>query len=262
MRSKSAQVTIFIIIAIILVAALAVFFTLRGGLEVAEVPASIEPAYITFLNCIEEDTLVGVDILESQAGYITLPDFEPGSSYMPFSSQLNFLGNPIPYWYYVSGNNIQKEQVPSKEEMGNQIEEFIEAEISGCRFDAYYAQGFEISLGEPEASVNILGSEIVVDLDMGFGVNMENDSAFVSNHKVSVKSELGNLYDAAKTIYEEEQDSLFLEEYAVDTLRLYAPVDGIELTCSPLVWNAEEIFDELQEAIEVNTRLFLSRSSC
>ena len=48
---------------------------------------------------------------------------------MPFSSQLNFLGDFIPYWYYVSGNNIQKEQMPSKNDMEEQLEEFIEEKI-------------------------------------------------------------------------------------------------------------------------------------
>jgi len=253
MKNKNGQVTIFIIIAIIIVGAVAIFFSFRGGFGISEIPASIEPAYTSFLSCLEDDTLTGVDILESQAGYITLPDFEPGSVYMPFSSQLNFLGNPVPYWYYVSGNNIQKEQVPTKKEIENQIGEFIEGEIRKCRLDIYKEQGFEISLGEPKASVDISDREIEIDLDMDFVVNKGEDSAFVRNHKITVKSELGTLYDSAKKVYEEEQKNLFLEEYAVDTLRLYAPVDGVELTCSPLIWNAEEIFDELQEAIEVNT---------
>ncbi len=253
MKNKRGQVTVFIIIAIVIVGAVAIFFSLRGGLRTSEIPASIEPAYTSFLSCLEDDTLVGVGILESQAGYIELPDFEPGSVYMPFSSQLNFLGHPIPYWYYVSGNNIQKEQIPTKEEIENQIGKFIEGEIRKCRFDSYNEQGFEISLGEPKAKVNVLDEEIEVDLDLDFGVNIEEDSALVRNHKITVKSRLGALYDSAKKIYEEEQKNLFLEEYAVDTLRLYAPVDGVELTCSPLIWNAEEVFDELQEAIEVNT---------
>ena len=250
---NNGQVTIFIIIAVVIVGAIAVFFAVRGGLFVSEIPASIEPVYTSFLSCLEDDTLVGVAILESQAGYIELPDFEPGSAYMPFSSQLNFLGNPIPYWYYVSGNNIQKEQVPTKEDMENQIADFVEAEIRGCRFDDYYNQGFEINLGEPQASIDIRDNKIEINLRMDFGVNKENDSAFVKSHKVTINSELGNLYDSAKVVYGQEQASLFLEEYAVDTLRLYAPVDGVEITCGPKIWNADDIFDELQEAIEVNT---------
>jgi len=253
MRNDKGQVTIFIIIAVVIIGAVAIFFAVRGGLFVSEIPASIEPAYTSFLSCLEDDTFTGVDILESQAGYIELPDFEPGSAYSPFSSQLNFLGNPIPYWYYVSGNNIQREQVPTKGDMENQIAEFVEAEIRGCRFDDYNQQGFEISLGEPEASIDIQDSKIVVNLKMDFGANKGNDSAFVTSHKVTVNSHLGSLYDSARKVYEEEQKNLFLEDYAVDNLRLYAPVDGVELSCSPLVWNAEEVFDELQEAIEVNT---------
>jgi len=106
----------------------------QNTLIVSEIPASIEPVYTSFLACLEDDILTGVEILESQAGYITLPDFEPGSAYMPFSSQLNFLGNPIPYWYYVSGNNLQKEQVPSENDMEEQLADFIEQKIINCIF--------------------------------------------------------------------------------------------------------------------------------
>ncbi|MBA7672357.1 hypothetical protein ES703_80533 [subsurface metagenome] len=253
MINKKGQVTIFIIIAIVLVGAVISFFILRESLVLKGIPASIEPIYTSFLSCLEDDTLIGIDILESQAGYISLPDFEPGSTYMPFSSQLDFLGNPIPYWYYVSGNNIQKEQVPSKEDMEEQLGEFIEEEITACVLDRYYDQGFEISQGEPKAKAIIRNNEVEVNLDMSLGINKEEDSALVRNHKIIVKSGLGMLYDSAKKIYEQEQRNLFLENYAVDILYNYAPVDGVELTCSPKIWGADEVFDELQEAIEANT---------
>jgi hypothetical protein len=245
-KNHKGQVTVFIIIAILIFAGVIAYFTLRGSLTTVEIPANIEPAYTTFLNCLEDDTSVGIRTLESQGGYIFLPEFEPGSQYMPFSSQLNFLGNPIPYWYYVSGNNIQKEQVPTKNEMEDQLGEFIETRISDCNLRTYYDQGFEISLEEPEASSTIKDDEVEIDLDMNLNLARGNESVTVRNHKVIIKSKLGSLYDSAKAVYDEEQDSLFLEEYAVDILRLYAPVDGVELTCSPLVWNA-------QEAIEANT---------
>jgi hypothetical protein len=251
--SKKAQVTIFIIIAIILVAATAAFLIFRSSFGAEKIPSNLEPAYNNFLYCLEEETLVGADILESQAGYIELPDFESGSAYMPFSSQLNFLGNPIPYWYYVSGNNIQKEQVPTKSEMEEQLAHFIEDKISTCVFDDYYEQGFKIYLEEGKAKVDISDKEITVNLDMDLKIEKGDENVLVASHKVSVNSELGSLYDSAREVYEKEQDELFLEDYAVDTLRLYAPVDGVELTCSPEVWNADDIFDQLKEAIEANT---------
>jgi hypothetical protein len=259
MKNKSGQITIFIIIAIILVSAVIIFFMVKDRLFQVEIPPNVAPIYTSFLSCLEGEALVGIDVLESQAGYIYLPDFEPGSEYMPFSSQLNFLGNPIPYWYYVSGNNIQKEQVPSKREMEDQLKRFIEQEVRGCDFDIYYEQGFEIEQGEPNSEVRILDNKVEIDLDMNLNIHRGEDSSIIRDHKITVESNLGDLYDTAKEIYEEEQENLFLEDYAVDTLRLYAPVDGVELTCSPKIWKADEVFDVLEEAIEANTLALKAR---
>jgi len=252
-QNKRAQVTIFIIIAVIIVAAVGGYFLLRSRITTTGIPANLEPVYNSFLSCVEEDALVGISVLESQGGYIELPEFEPGSGYMPFASQLDFLGNPIPYWYYVSGNNVQKEQVPSKTSMEEQLADYIESKVRGCLLDDFYEQGYLVTMGEPEANIDIRDEEVEINLDMSLALERANDTAIVSDHNILVKSFLGKLYSEARTIYEYEQDTLFLENYGIDTLRLYAPVDGVEMSCSPEIWNAEEVFDELEQAIEANT---------
>ncbi|MBD3247461.1 hypothetical protein GF378_02465 [Candidatus Pacearchaeota archaeon] len=253
LNKKQAQVTIFIIIAILLVASVAAFFIFRNVVQVAEVPANLEPAYNSFLSCIEEDTLTGINVLESQGGYIELPEFEQGSTYMPFSSHLNFLGNPIPYWYYVSGNNIQKEQVPSKSMMEEQLEEFVAQEIETCILDEWYGEGYTIIRGEEvEADVTINENDVSVVLDVPLRLEKANDTVLVNRHEVLVDSSLGKLYDSARQIYEYEQETLFLENYGVDTIRLYAPVDGNEITCAPKIWSADDVFNELEDAIVAN----------
>lgn len=255
MRVKRGQVTVFIIIAIVLVIGVGIFFAFKDKLlqSGSSLPADLQPVYTSFLNCIKDKTLVGVSSLETQGGYIYLPDFEAGSAYSPFSSQLIFAGNPIPYWYYVSGNNLQKEQVPSKAEMQSQLAQFIEEKVYSCNFNEFYEQGYAISLGEPKVETIINNDNILVNVKMDLGIERANDSAIVSTHNIQVDTQLGTLYNSAKSVYDYEQQTLFLENYAVDTLRNYAPVDGIELQCSPKVWNAEDIFDEIQSAIELNT---------
>ncbi len=257
--NKKAQVTVFIILAIVIVGVIVAYYAMQGGMSLTKIPASIEPAYTNFLSCLEQETLIGINVLESRGGYIELPDFEPGSTYMPFSSQLEFVGNSIPYWYYVSGNNIQKEQIPSKKQMQDQLGDFVERKISGCNFDSYYDQGFEIELGEPSADVSVKNKEVRINLKMDLIINKEDDNAVVDEHEISVKSNLGSLYDSARKVYEKEQEELFLENYGVDVLRSYAPVDGVEVTCSPKIWDADEVFDELEEAIEANTLALKSR---
>lgn len=254
MSKKRAQVTIFIIVAILIISGTILFFMFRESLGLVQIPPSMEPVYNTFLTCIEEEASVGINVLETQGGYISLPDFEPGSAYMPFSSQLGFLGNAIPYWYYVSGNNIPKEQVPSKGEMQRQLEEFLEDEIRDCNFEQYYDDGFEITLGEPDVNVDINGNDVGVLVNMFMGIERAEENVVVRKHDVEINSELGDLYDSAREVFDYEQETLFLENYGVDTLRLYAPVDGVELSCSPVIWNAEEVFDDLEEGFESNVQ--------
>ena len=251
--NKKGQVTIFIIVAIVLVSLVAGYFLFKDKLFSSNIPASVEPVYTKFLSCLEEETFLGISVLQTQGGYIDLPNFEPGSEYMPFGSQLNFLGNPIPYWYYVSGNNIQKEQVPTKTEMQNSLADFIEEKIKTCEFDSFYDEGFEIFSGDANAKISIKDNKVEVDLNMNLKITKEEETSTTKNHNIVINSNLGKLYTSAKEIYSKEQKELFLEEYAVDTLRLYAPVDGVELTCSPKIWNPENIFDTLEEAIEANT---------
>lgn len=253
MKNSKGQVTIFIIIAILIVAGILAYFFLRSSLTGTTIPSQMEPAYANFLSCLEGATTTGASVLNSQGGYIYLPEFEPGSSYMPFSSQLNFLGNPIPYWYYVSGNNIEKEQIPTKRMMENQLGTFIEQRMNNCDFTSYYSQGFEIFWTEPKSKINIKEDRIEVTLDSALKISKNDETAVIRTHKITMRSQLGNLYDSAKKVYDKQQENLFLEEYGLDVLWSYAPVDGAEITCSPLIWQADEVFAELQEAIEANT---------
>ena len=118
---KRGQITIFVILAIIVVAITVLIFTISNSTRTLDLSPNIEPVYNSFLLCLEENLVTGASILGSQAGYIEVPEFDPGSRYMPFSSQLDFVGSPVPYWYYISGNNLQKEQIPSEREINIHI---------------------------------------------------------------------------------------------------------------------------------------------
>jgi len=250
---KRGQVTIFIIISLVLLVGIVLFFVFRNNLSSeSQIPKSIEPVYTHFLSCLEENSLAGISVLESKGGRIYDVDFEPGSTYMPFSNTLDFLGNSIPYWYYFSGNNLEKESVPSKVDMEKELEKFIEEKIVQCSFDSYYSSGFIIYSSTPKADVKINEDKVVVDLSMPLSIEVGEESVVINSHQLSVSSSLGSLYNAAKEVYSYEQENLILEDYTIDILRLYAPVDGVLLSCSPKTWNVEEVFSTLQEAIEAN----------
>lgn len=252
MHNKRGQITIFIILAIVIVAAVSLYFIFRNQFEVQNVPSTFEPVYNSFLSCVEQKTELGIGLLESQAGYIELPEFERGSEYMPFSSQLNFMGTNVPYWYYISGNNIEKQQIPSKENMQIQLENFLNEKIYDCNFGSYYDSGFLIEKGTPNAKVSINNNNVEVNLDMDLDMAKSDETVLISRHRVSVNSNLGNLYSSAQKFYSDEREHMFLENYTMDVLHFYAPVDGLEISCAPLTWNANSVFENISSALNSN----------
>jgi len=251
--NKKGQTTLFIIIAIVIVVGIITFFILRGGLTFGGPPKDLEPVYNFYKSCIEREIEIGAAILGQQAGYIEGPDFSPGTDYMPFSSHLNFVGIGVPYWYYISGNGVVKEQIPSKERMEEELNKFLEQRILGCDFTNLARQGFEIEFGsEVEVSTNIRGSKIEAKVDHELNIKIGESSWTSKRHSVDANSNLGKFYDLSKKIYEDFKETMFLENYGVDILRFNAPVDGVKIQCTPAVWNVEEVRENLTRALEAN----------
>lgn len=252
LRSKRGQVTIFVIIALVIIVLGSAYFIFKDNLFSERVSPTFEPVETSFLNCLEGKTNLGIKILGTQGGYIEPPEFVSGSDYMPFSSELNFFGARIPYWYSVSGNNIPLNQVPSKTNMEIQLSEYIENQIESCSFESFDSEGFLIERGNPEVEVSIEENFVRVFTDMDLSLQKGEESVVISNHQVEINSKIGKLYDEAVEFYELERKDMFLENYSIDVLRLYAPVDGFELSCAPLIWDADEIFSDLKNATRDN----------
>ncbi len=252
MNSK-AQVSIFVIIALAIVAAIVLFFFFRGGLGGEEIPEGLRGVYGTYLGCVEEQTRLALDLASSQGGRIEVGAFAPGSDYAPFSSHLNFAGLSIPYWYYVAGNALIKENVPSKADIESEIEEYLEQEIENCDFSSFYTEGFEIGLGGVEGvGVNIEENRVSVEVKEDVSISRGDESARKTSHNIEVSSKIGKFYRLSRELYDKQRSEAFLENYAVDVLRLYAPVDGVEIQCSPKIWATREVVDELQSGLQAN----------
>jgi hypothetical protein len=250
MKNKKAQVTLFVIIAIVMVASIGLIYYLQA--KPTAIPSEFQPVENYFLDCLGNGMQQGAELLGAQAGYIELPKFEQGSSYMPFSSQLDFFGNAVPYWFYISGNNIVRQQVPSLKEMEKQLANFLQDEVEKCDFSVFEQQGFEISEGNAKASVSIKENAISANLDFGLTLKHGETTIKVASHKAEIKSKLGKFYNIAQKIYGKEQSELFLENYTIDALHLYAPVNDVELSCAPKTWLKSQVESDLQDALSAN----------
>ncbi|MDP2924975.1 MAG: hypothetical protein Q8N99_01240 [Nanoarchaeota archaeon] len=253
-KYNKSQVSAFIILAIVVVGGVILYLIFKGNIFNPAIPRNFDPIYNYYLSCIDSKTTDAARLLGIGGGYIENPEFSPGSEYMPFSSQLGFLGNGIPYWHYISGNGVVKEQVPKKQDMEYQINNYLSKNMMDCDFEEFYNQGFEIYFGSVKGVYsNIKENSIGVELEQDIEIKYGNDSWIGKKHSREVNSFLGTFYDLAKKIYTTEKDKMFLENYGVDILRLYAPVDGSEISCSPKIWDVNGIRERLMSAIEANT---------
>lgn len=252
---KHGQVSLFIIIAIVIVA-IAVFSIVYFKPFGIGAPSKAQLVENYLKDCVDVKVKDAVKIAGMQAGYLEVPSFEPGSSYMPFSNQLDFLGTGVPYWYYVSGNNIVKMQKPDIATIESQFADYVKKRIAECDFSSFSAQGYNISFADLQnVNVKINGASMDTTVNWPMTVSFGTETSTVSEHKVSTKTSFGLLYDRASKIYNFEQNNLFLENYSLDVIQLYAPVDGIELTCAPKIWQKSSVANDLKTALAANVAM-------
>lgn len=253
MKGRKGQIGFYVIIALAVVGAILIFYTFRASLFGPSIPTELASAFDYYKLCVEQEAKAAIGLAEAQGGHVNPGIYIPGSEYAPFSSQLNFLGFPVPYWFYVTGNGLIKENVPTKSGMQDEIAQYIEENVNlRCNFDAFYEKGFDVTLGTPTADVTISDTSVAVSVSSNMVVTKGESSATMSEHETTLQTSLGKLYDSAVEIYGNQRTSAFLENYSLDTLVLYAPVDGAELSCSGKIWKTREVVDSLKSGLEAN----------
>ncbi|MEK6800326.1 MAG: hypothetical protein AABY05_00170 [Nanoarchaeota archaeon] len=252
MRNKLGQVALFVIIAIVLVFAILAFVFFRKGFSTDQIPEELQPVFDYYSQCLLKEARTGTDILGIQGGVINSGDYLPGSDYAPFSSHLNFLGSPVKYWYYVSGNGLIKEQVPTKSQMAKELGDYITEGLQDCDFRSFISKGYTMDIKEGDLKINIEDERVLVASIAELTVRKGDLVGRKSQHEIEVDSKLGKFYDLALDIYNKEKDEFFLEQYAVDTLYNYAPVDGVEIQCGPKIWSSRKVESDLKDALQNN----------
>jgi hypothetical protein len=250
-KDKKAQVTLFIILAILIIGSIIAYFAVRGS-PAKSLNKEMQPVYDYYLSCLEENTRGGIRLMGEQAGYIKKPQFVPGSQFMPFSSQLDFLGQGVPYWMYVSGNNILREQVPTIPRMQEELQDYLLERLDYCDFSDFQQMGYDIYVDSGDADVRINNLDVEVNLNNKITIFYGNQSTQINNHKIKVNSKLGKLYSLARKVYDYEKTEMFLENYALDVMRLYAPVTGTEISCTPKIFVESEIKKDIVNGLEAN----------
>ncbi len=265
------QVTVFIILAIVIIAIVGAAFYFRNQLirssfqsereKAALVPEQIRPVKLFADRCVEDAASQAVDILGFQGGYISLPEDElPITNVNPFSNKLKLSSRSaasVAYWSYQKANGVRTRQIPSQEDMENSIAGYIALNVNNC-FDGFYEfndDGFNITRGFlGNVDVRILDNTVEVIVEQPVNVNFKNIDFTINKHFAEVSKPLGLFYDVANQVYDEEEASYFLEDKTIDMLVVYdeLPYSDTDFNCRPRIWTKSQVEKDFRNIVAGN----------
>ncbi|MFA4952964.1 MAG: hypothetical protein WC584_01970 [Candidatus Pacearchaeota archaeon] len=155
---NKAQITIFVIIAIIIVAVIALFFLFRSGLIPGIGGTEEKNPRIAFQDCLEDKILETTDLISKQGGYINPILYRELDgekiSYLCYNQN-----------YYLSCINQEPMLIQHiKEEIKNNID----AKVRNC-FDQFKTSlektGYNVDANYRDFSVQLVPEKVIVDID-------------------------------------------------------------------------------------------------
>lgn len=192
--NKRGQVTIFIIIAIILVAGIALVYTLYGDaissrLESASRQKFVDPAIISIdefvRDCLKNTAKDALVFTGQRGGYSEVP---------PLSNDIN-----IPYYYY-KGRDL----MPSKEKIEEEISKYIDFSLFFCIQSFSYFPGFEIR--EDKIKIKTTIEEDVVSFDIDYPLTIvKNQTIYeLKDFEFKIPIRLETVYNVARFIVQKQ----------------------------------------------------------
>ena len=188
MRNKRGQLTIFIIIAILVVASVTLFFVLRGTIQIPGKSLNHETTEIQ--NFVQE-------CLDDSLEEVVFRIGEGGGYYFPPKVSTPLLEVP----YYIKNN---KNLMPTKEKIENEISKYVSRELIFCLGDFSLFPEYEITKGEITAKTIIEPERVVVDVNYPLTIIKGETKSKIEDFSSEVPIRLGIVYDAIAEFVNED----------------------------------------------------------
>jgi hypothetical protein len=181
---KRGQLTIFILVAIIIIAIVFVYFLIfKNNLSEYSNP-DVEKTHIIIKDCIESTLVDSVRLIGLQGGYFTLPE-------KYFETELS----KIAYGYYNQENTLV-----SISKMENEINSYIEIALPLC-VDENNFDDLNIEKKEVNAKIDIKEDLVSVKIDFPVCITKEESiSCLKKDYLSKVEVRLGDIHNIATDI--------------------------------------------------------------
>ena len=219
-KSKRSQLTIFIIIAILIIAVVVLFFTFRGSLQIPGKPANLETAEIQ--NFVQE-------CLDDSLEKVVFRIGENGGYYFPPKISTPFLDVP----YYIKNN---KNLMPQKEKIQEEISKYVSRDLVFCLGDFALFPEYEITKGKMVAETKIEQDRVLIDMNYPLTIIKGESKSKIENFNSEVPVRLGIVYNAVAEFVEQQIESK-AEKICVDCILISFAPQGLK---SNIFWEDNE----------------------
>ncbi len=261
--NKSGQVTFFVIIGLVAITTILIGFYARDyvvktilGRELDEnivVPERIKPVQNFVLSCLRESGEKAIKLIGQQGGYTTIPRDPYGLTQLNLiSNALTIYGNnKIAYWFYEQPNKVQIKQIPTEEDINEEISAFIEEDIITCLNNFRDFNEYEIIQGDLIANTALNEDEISVSIDFPIKIKIQDFEFKINKFSQTINSPLLSLYESAVEIFDNLNSDNTLEHKTLTMLSVYEeiPFSGTTDDCIAPIWTLDKVKEDLKKII-------------
>lgn len=248
---KRAQITVFMIVALVIVIAAATLISIFAQ-KTMFFPSKVIPPYISPIrnyveSCIDVEGQAAIAKLGQQGGYVELPNSIKNNP----SKNIFFFGPyKVPYWYYDAASHY-----PSQQQMEQQISDYVKENINDCIQDlALFRQDFDIEIvKQPTAQTKIAENDVVVNVDYRLRIKnaVTGEETKLKDFSAHLDVKLKQIYELAKKTLEAENKNGLLENMTISLIAMNpkTPLTGMDFRCDQLTWNILDVRTELQRML-------------
>lgn len=242
--------------------------------EITSVPKEIEPFSDFMTACLRKTLIDALKYIGSRGGFYDTSVFSynflnptmEGMNAVKFSQDGKLA---IPYWYYMSGNDICdesgvcefREKAQDINSVKTNIEQYINDKMDSCtgNFEEFQEKGITAEKkGSPKSNAVIQPSSVSIILNYPFRVVSGDVSKDVDKFGAKININLKEVIELANTIKKTEQQYTFLENLGIELINIYSDLDKKMLpptsettfgSGAGIYWVKSEVASKLKEIL-------------
>ncbi len=185
---KRGQMTIFVIIAILVIGSVLIYFAFQQGLIQQPLNPDVQEVYNFVQTCVEEESIKTIYQIGESGGYYFPPNLSLDS------------GVAI---YYESGRNL----MPTKEQIQDEISFFLNEKLFFCTRNFIDLPELEISQSEISTNAIVEDEKILLNVNYPITIIKDEDKTLIEDFKFEVPIRLGIIHDSVSEFMETQTEN-------------------------------------------------------